>query len=124
MRYIKFLVLAALMLPFAAGAQSVAQGHFNNVKKIFRIAFRLFFAAGTIGTVVLLALAYPYAKTMDAMASLPSIFMIAPAVFFCCVMATYRGYYSGLRNQNPSAVSQMCEVVGKLLKLRRLLLQS
>ena len=116
--YIPVYNIAMAGLPVAISklvAQSIAEGHFNNVRKIFRIAFRLFFAAGTIGTVVLLALAYPYAKTMDAMASLPSIFMIAPAVFFCCVMATYRGYYSGLRNQNPSAVSQMCEVVGKLV---------
>ncbi len=116
--YIPVYNIAMAGLPVAISklvAQSVAEGHFNNVKKIFRIAFRLFVAAGSIGTVVLLALAYPYAKTMDAVASLPSIFMIAPAVFFCCVMATYRGYYSGLRNQNPSAISQMCEVVGKLV---------
>lgn len=116
--YIPIYNISMAGLPVAISklvAQSVAEGHFNNVKKIFKIAFRLFFAAGAIGTVVLLALAYPYAKSMDAMASLPSIFMIAPAVFFCCVMATYRGYYSGLRNQNPSAISQMCEVVGKLV---------
>lgn len=115
--YIPVYNIAMAGLPVAISklvAQSVAQGHFNNVKKIFRIAFRLFFAAGAIGTVVLLLLAYPYAKSMKAMESLPSIFMIAPAVFVCCVMATYRGYYSGLRNQNPSAVSQMFEVVGKL----------
>ena len=115
--YIPVYNIAMAGLPVAISklvAQSVAEGHFNNVRKIFRIAFWLFVAAGTIGTVVLLILAYPYAKTMDAVASLPSIFMIAPAVFFCCVMATYRGYYSGLRNQNPAALSQMCEVVGKL----------
>lgn len=115
--YIPVYNIAMAGLPVAISklvAQSVAEGHFNNVKKIFKIAFRLFFAAGALGTVVLLILAYPYAKTMSAMASLPSIFMIAPAVFVCCVMATYRGYYSGLRNQNPSAVSQMFEVVGKL----------
>ena len=51
----------------------------------------MFFVAGTIGSLLVLALAYPYAKSMDAMASLPSIIMIAPAVFVCCVMATYRG---------------------------------
>lgn len=115
--YIPVYNIAMAGLPVAISklvAQSVAEGHFNNVKKIFRIAFWLFFAAGAIGTVVLLILAYPYAKSMKAMESLPSIFMIAPAVFVCCVMATYRGYYSGLRNQNPSAVSQMFEVVGKL----------
>ena len=115
--YIPVYNIAMAGLPVAISklvAQSVAEGHFNNVKKIFKIAFRLFFAAGAIGTVVLLILAYPYAKSMKALESLPSIFMIAPAVFVCCVMATYRGYYSGLRNQNPSAVSQMFEVVGKL----------
>ena len=115
--YIPVYNIAMAGLPVAISklvAQSVAEGHFNNVKKIFRIAFWLFFAAGSIGTIVLLILAYPYAKSMQAIESLPSIFMIAPAVFVCCVMATYRGYYSGLRNQNPSAVSQMFEVVGKL----------
>ena len=115
--YIPVYNIAMAGLPVAISklvAQSVAEGHFNNVKKIFKIAFRLFFAAGAIGTVVLLSLAYPYAKSMKALESLPSIFMIAPAVFVCCVMATYRGYYSGLRNQNPSAISQMFEVVGKL----------
>ena len=115
--YIPVYNIAMAGLPVAISklvAQSVAEGHFNNVKKIFRIAFWLFFAAGSIGTIVLLILAYPYAKSMQAIESLPSIFMIAPAVFVCCVMATYRGYYSGLRNQNPSAISQMFEVVGKL----------
>lgn len=115
--YIPVYNIAMAGLPVAISklvAQSVAEGHFNNVKKIFRIAFWLFFGAGAIGTVVLLILAYPYAKSMQAIESLPSIFMIAPAVFVCCVMATYRGYYSGLRNQNPSAISQMFEVVGKL----------
>ena len=115
--YIPVYNIAMAGLPVAISklvAQSVAEGHFNNVKKIFRIAFWLFFGAGSIGTIVLLILAYPYAKSMQAIESLPSIFMIAPAVFVCCVMATYRGYYSGLRNQNPSAISQMFEVVGKL----------
>ena len=115
--YIPIHNIALAGLPVAISklvAQSVAEGRFNNVKKIYKIALRMFFIAGLAGTVVLLALAYPYAKSMDAMASLPSILMIAPAVFVCCVMATYRGYYSGLRNQTPTAISQMCEVVGKL----------
>lgn len=115
--YIPIHNIALAGLPVAISklvAQSVAEGKFNNVKKIYKIALRMFFVAGTVGSLLVLALAYPYAKSMDAMASLPSIIMIAPAVFVCCVMATYRGYYSGLRNQTPTALSQMCEVVGKL----------
>lgn len=116
--YIPIHNIAMAGLPVAISklvAQSIAKGHYNNVKKIFKITFRAFLVTGFVGTAVLLALAYPYAKSMDAMASLPSIFMIAPAVFVCCVMSTYRGYYSGLHNQTPSALSQMCEVVGKLV---------
>ncbi len=116
--YIPIHNIALAGLPVAISklvAQSVAEGKFNNVKKIYKIALRMFFVAGTVGSILVLALAYPYAKSMDAMASLPSIIMIAPAVFVCCVMATYRGYYSGLRNQTPTALSQMCEVVGKLV---------
>lgn len=116
--YIPIYNISMAGLPVAISklvAQNIAQGRFNDVKKIFKVAFRLFFVTGLIGTVVLLLLAYPYVKSMDAMESLPSIIMIAPAVFVCCVMATYRGYYSGLHNQTPSAVSQMFEVVGKLV---------
>ncbi len=116
--YIPIHNIALAGLPVAISklvSQSVAQGHYNDVKKIFKTAFRLFCAAGFIGMVVLLLLAYPYAKSMDNMASLPSIVMIAPAVFICCIMSTYRGYYSGLRNQTPTAISQMCEVLGKLV---------
>ena len=116
--YIPIHNLALAGLPVAISklvSQSVAQGRYNDVKKIFKVAFRLFVVAGVIGTVILLAMAYPYAVSMDNIASLPSIIMIAPAVFLCCVMATYRGYYSGLRNQTPTALSQMCEVLGKLV---------
>lgn len=116
--YIPIYNISMAGLPVAISklvSESIAEGHFKDVKKIFKIAFRLFFITGVVGTLVVLLLAYPYAKTMDAMNSLPSIVMIAPAVFVCCVMATYRGYYSGLHYQTPSAVSQMFEVIGKLV---------
>ncbi len=116
--YIPIYNISMAGLPVAISklvSQSIAEGHFKNVKRIFKVAFRLFLATGIIGTVLLLILAYPYVIIMKAESSLPSIIMIAPAVFICCIMSTYRGYYSGLRNQNPSAVSQMFEVIGKLL---------
>ncbi len=116
--YIPVYNIAMAGLPVAISklvSESVAQGKFQNVKKIFKVAKRLFMITGITGTVLVLALAYPYAKTMDSLESLPSIITIAPAVFVCCVMATYRGYYSGLHNQTPSALSQMFEVLGKLI---------
>lgn len=115
--YIPIYNIAMSGLPVAISklvSESAANGNFKDVKKIFKVAFRLFFVIGAVGTAVLFALAYPYAKSIDSIQSLPSILMIAPAVFFCSLMSTYRGYYSGLRNQNPHAISQMVEVLGKV----------
>ena len=43
------------------------------------------------------------------------VLAIAPAVFFGCMTSAYRGYYEGLRNMSPTAVSQVVEVVVKLV---------
>ena len=116
--YIPIYNIALAGLPVALStlvAQKIAEGRFNDVRMVFRVAFRIFLLLGIVGTAILLIVAYPYALSIKSMESLPSIVMIAPAIFICCVMSTYRGYYSGLRNQTPQAVSQVCEVIGKLV---------
>lgn len=44
-----------------------------------------------------------------------SVSAIAPCVFFGTVTAVYRGYYEGLRNMTPTAVSQMVDSTVKLI---------
>ena len=39
---------------------------------------------------------------------------IAPTLFFICLSSAYRGYFQGLQNMVPSAVSQVIEAVGKI----------
>ena len=52
------------------------------------------------------------AKTPSA---LYSVLAISPAILFGCVTSAYRGDYEGLRNMTPTAVSQVVEVVAKLV---------
>ena len=116
--YIPVYNIALAGLPVALSAmvsRKVAEGRFNDVHRTFSVAFRLFVFLGVVGTALLLIVAYPYALSIKSMESLPSIIMIAPAILVCCVMSTYRGYYSGLSNQTPQAISQICEVIGKLV---------
>jgi len=94
-------------------SQNIALGRIKDVRKIFRIAKRLFLLTGIAGTIILLALAYPYAKSIGSLQTLPAIFIVTPSIFFCCIMSTYRGYYAGLRNMSPSAMSQVWEAVAK-----------
>lgn len=43
-----------------------------------------------------------------------SVMAISPCIFFGTVTAIYRGYYEGLKNMTPTAVSQMADAIVKL----------
>ncbi|NLA76335.1 MAG: oligosaccharide flippase family protein, partial [Clostridiales bacterium] len=101
-------------------SENMTLGNYRDVKMIFRIAFRLFIITGTVGTLLLLLLSYPYtyldwSLSIHSPQTMPSIMMIAPSIFFCCIMSTYRGYYEGMRNMLPTALSQVIEAVSKLV---------
>lgn len=93
----------------------MALGEYRHVKQTLKVARKIFLITGTLGTILLIALAYPYAATAKNPEAYKSIIVIAPSVFFCCVMSTYRGYYNGLRNMTPTAVSEVIEAVAKLI---------
>ena len=93
----------------------MALGEYRHVRQTLRVSKKIFLFTGTIGTLLLVALAYPYAITAKNPEAFRSIVVLAPSVFFCCVMSTYRGYYNGLRNMTPTAVSEVIEAVAKLL---------
>lgn len=116
--YTPIYTIALAGLPTAVSkmvASMVAQGRYRDVKKLFRVSNTIFFFAGVIGAAVILLAAYPYARYVEAVDALPAIIVIAPSLFFCCVMSGYRGYFQGLRNMNPSAISQIFEAAGKLI---------
>jgi len=46
---------------------------------------------------------------------MPSLLLLAPAILFCCMMSSYRGYYEGLRNMKPTGYSQVIEAVIKMV---------
>lgn len=97
-------------------SQYIAQGNLAHVKAIKQVAMRLFLLTGTIGTLLLILVAYPYAKYVaGTLGVIPSILVIAPSVFFCCWMSCYRGYYEGQQNMVPTAMSQVIEVLSKLV---------
>ena len=97
-------------------SQERALGHYRDVKVIMRTARRIFLLTGLIATVLLFAISYPYSKlVIKAPENFVSILAIAPSIFFCCCMSSYRGYYEGLSNMVPTAVSQVLEALGKLV---------
>ncbi len=105
-------------LPIAVSkmvSENVSIGRYRDARMIFRLSMRLFFIVGIVGTLLLTLIAIPYVFLAHSVENLWSILAIAPSIFFCCVMSTYRGYYEGMRNMKPTAVSQVIEASGKLV---------
>ncbi|NLL62696.1 MAG: polysaccharide biosynthesis protein [Ruminococcaceae bacterium] len=106
-------------LPIAVSkmiSERMATGRYREVRKIRNVAKNLFLITGIGGTLIILALAYPFSHyIIGSPNTFYSILLIAPSIFFCCMMSTYRGYYEGLRNMAPTGFSQVFETIGKLV---------
>lgn len=116
--YLPIYALAMAGFPIAISkivAEHTANKKFKDVRKTLTVARRAFYFTGFLGMFVMIVLAYPYSWFVrDNQAVLP-VFLIAPSLLFCCIMSAYRGYYEGLRNMYPTAVSSVIEALGKLI---------
>lgn len=116
--YTPIFAISMAGLPVAVSrmvAENIALGNYREPRMIRKVSQRLFILVGIVGTLILLALAYPYARFVADERSLPAVLCVAPSIFFCCYMSTYRGYYEGLRYMTPTAISQVVEALGKLV---------
>lgn len=93
-------------------ASRVALGLYGSVRRIRSTALLVFTAAGIPASALLVAFAGVFSRysvgTTDAA---PAAAMIAPAVVFGCITAVERGYYEGLSNMYPTALSQVAESI-------------
>ncbi|MEG0570665.1 MAG: oligosaccharide flippase family protein, partial [Oscillospiraceae bacterium] len=96
-------------------AENATVGRFRDVKKIFKLATTIFIGLGLAGFIIIAVAANGFSMAINNPKSYWSLVMISPAIFFCCVMAAYRGYYEGLSDMRPTAVSQVVEVLIKLV---------
>ncbi len=110
--------LAMAGLPIAISrmvAENVAKGKFNDVKQTLKISRIAFLVTGAVGFLIMAGVTYAFFLITGDSRTLPSILVIAPSILFCCVMSVYRGYYEGMRNMTPTAVSNIIEALGKLI---------
>lgn len=118
--YVPMYSIAMAGLPIAISrivSEHVAAGRYRHVKKTLNVAKLAFFVTGGTGFVLMTVLAFVLTKGLSVfnVGTLPGILAIAPCLLFCCIMSAYRGYYEGLRDMTPTAVSQVLEALGKLV---------
>ena len=114
--YLPVYTLSAAGFPSALArqvAENIATGRYKDARKVHRVAQRVFLITGVLGFIAMAAGGFIYINFVDP-DSIYSVLAMSPSVLFCCLMAGYRGYYEGLRNMTPTAVSQVIEALGKL----------
>lgn len=96
-------------------AQSSALNMQENIKKIRITAHIIFSAAGFVGSIIIFMLSKPFstysAGNSDGWLAAA---IISPAVLFGCITAVERGYYEGMSNMYPTALSQAAEGIVKV----------
>ncbi|MFW5996290.1 MAG: putative polysaccharide biosynthesis protein [Halanaerobiaceae bacterium] len=111
--YSILLVFSTAGLPIALAkliSERTAKGQYRYAYRIFRVCLWLSIITGLLLSVAMMGLAKPLIRLFGwKMETLYSILAITPAVFFVSIMATYRGFFQGLQNMVPTAISQVTE---------------
>ncbi len=117
--YLPLYTLALSGFPVAISrlvAEFAASSEEGKIRKIFSVSFKSLIAFGALGSILLCLaslLILFFAKGDTGF--IYSVLAIAPSVFFCAVISVYRGYFEGMKNMVPTAVSSVLEALGKLV---------
>lgn len=110
--------LAMTGLPVAVSktvAEFSADGRADKARHAYSVARRGYFAVGLIGTVAFALLVIPFVQLSEgSLSGDPALFAAAPAVLFSCLLSAGRGYYEGVGNMYPTAISELIEAACKL----------
>ncbi|MDR2502534.1 MAG: oligosaccharide flippase family protein, partial [Oscillospiraceae bacterium] len=90
-------------------------GNTRQMRKYFRVALPAFSVVGIAVSLVMFIFAGQFAALMEDPNAVYGIRMLSPAVFLCCVISVYEGYFQGHGDMLPTAVKQLIEVTSKLL---------
>jgi Na+-driven multidrug efflux pump len=120
--YSLLLTIATAGIPIALSrlvSAALATGRRAQARRYYKVAMPAFILIGVICMVIMLLFARQMAAFMGVKEAEPGIRVLAPAVFFSCVVAVYRGYTQGFEDMTPTAVSQVIEVIFKMIRAGR-----
>ena len=112
--YTFFVVVATSGLPTAIArmvSERMVVGDYRGAHKTFHTTLYLMLTIGILSFVILFFGAGPLSEMMHSPNAKYPMMAIAPAILFVPWMSAYRGYFQGMQNMNPTAVSQVVEQV-------------
>lgn len=111
---IVLLSVAGLPVAVAKIISEYNQKQNGDALKILIYARKLFFTVGLIATLLSLLVIFLCIKLIGVKENIFCYFAVIPSFVFCCLSSAYRGYFEGITNMIPPAVSSFIESVCKL----------
>ncbi len=112
------LMISTAGLPVAMSrmiSEASSLDHYGQVRQVYATAKRIFLLLGIVGSVLMTAFCRPLARFWNQPDAWAAIGFLGPCVLLICIMSAYRGFFQGQSNMIPTAVSQVLEVVTKLI---------
>ena len=109
--YVLLLAISTAGIPTAIArlvSEQTAEGNHREAFRVFRLSFGLLAAIGMAGFLILL-LGAPFFAGFSSERAVYAIRAISPALLLISMMAAFRGYFQGLQDMMPTAVSQVAE---------------
>lgn len=113
--YMTALVLTTAGIPLAISklvSEKVSIGHYGEAQKIFRVALMMLLISGMLVSLFLLLNSSFIVNRFLADPRVLTVFQICiPSIFVVSIASAFRGYFQGLQNMVPSAISQTLEQI-------------
>ncbi|KXG73954.1 putative polysaccharide biosynthesis protein [Thermotalea metallivorans] len=116
--YVLLLTISTAGIPTAISklvAEKKAAGDRYGAHKVFRVSFILLFVTGVVTSGIVFFGARTIVELIKNPNAYYSMLAVVPALLFVPVMAAYRGYFQGLQDMTPTAVSQVIEQMGRVV---------
>jgi len=110
--YVFLLVFSTNGAPAAISkmtSERVALGRYSEAHRVFKLSFILMFLLGIVAFSVVFFGAEFIVNALKNPGAYYAMIAIAPALFFVPIMAVFRGFFQGLQQMEPTAVSQLVE---------------
>ena len=112
------LMISTAGLPVAMSrmiSQASSLEHYGQVRQVYATARKLFLILGISGSLLMTVFCRQLASFWNQPDAWAAIGFLGPCVLLICIMSAFRGYFQGQSNMIPTAVSQVLEVVTKLI---------
>lgn len=110
--YVLFLMISTAGIPIAISkmvSERIALGNYGQAHRVFKLSFMLLLVTGISSTLICVVFARPLVNLLENPNAYYAMIAIAPALLFVPIQAAYRGYFQGMQDMKPTAISQVVE---------------